>query len=757
MRRAGWVVAAVALAAVNVVVLAIVANSPWSARPLDIDGYRLDLDVYRIGSMVWRHGGDLYGWIPQVRGGQHMLFTYPPVSAILLAPLSAISFAAASVLISTLTVAALLLVVVLAVRSLGLLRSRWRGWLLVGAMFPVALWFEPVQCTLGFGQINVLLMALVAVDCLTGAKRRPRGVLVGLAAAIKLTPAVFIVWFLVRRDWRSALRAGVSFCVVTGVTFLLDPHDSVRYWSSAVFDAGRIGPPGAADNQSIMGMLARFGIGTTPRELVWLALAACVLWLTVLGVRRAIAAGRVLCGLSLVGLAGLLCSPVSWSHHWVWAVPLLLSLTALAVRTRSWPVMLLTAAGFVVFLLPRTDLFVYYGVAVLVAAMFIPLRRPTGPRLVDRPPLNHDEFRAMNRFPALDGLRAIAALLVVLFHNEGPDILQGWIGVQVFFVLSGFLITTLLLREESRSGRVNLGNFYLRRAFRILPVYFLVLFVTAGALLIGGQFTHDPLGRQFPLYLVFLNEFGSGGSFGQSWTLGIEQKFYLIWPLLAFSTIIFRRLATPGRRTTLILALMTLALATIPFTLGGDPLGWPENYFVLLVGCLLALLMHHRRSFRVIRPLTRPWVATAVAGLFVVVQLSVHTASTYLDHHRVLPTMPGYVAVVPIYAIAVGLLLPAIVAPGPARWLLSRRPMVFLGERSYAIYLWQTIAQTMVVFAVPTITGLARGITVAVVATLLAHACYRWLEQPMIARGRRIVARRKAVANRPERQSTAVP
>ncbi|HEX4224001.1 MAG TPA: glycosyltransferase 87 family protein [Pseudonocardiaceae bacterium] len=748
LRSGGRVIAAVVLAAINVVVVAIVLNSPWSSRPLDIGGYRLDLDVYRIGSTVWRHGGDLYGWIPPVHIGPrslYMLFTYPPVSAILLAPLSLVSFATASVLISVLTVATLLLVVVLAVRGLGLFTSRWRGWLLVGAVFPVALWFEPVRETLGFGQINVLLMALVALDCLGGGRRWPRGVLVGLAAAIKLTPAVFIVWFLVRKDWRSALRAGVSFCVVTGITFVIDPHDSLRYWTSAVFDPGRIGQPGSADNQSIMGTLARFGLGNAPRELLWLGLVAGVLWLTVLGVRRVVEAGHVVLGLSLVGLAGLLCSPVSWSHHWVWAVPLLLSLTVLSARTRSWPVMLLTGAGLVVFLLPRADLFVYFGVAVLVAAMFVPLRRPTELRFVDQPPMSHDEFRAMNRFPALDGLRAISALLVVLFHNQGPSILQGWIGVHVFFVLSGFLITTLMLREEPRTGRVNLGNFYVRRAFRILPVYFLVLFVTAGALLVGGQFPHNPLGRQFPLYLVFLNEFGDGGSFGQSWTLGIEQKFYLVWPLLAFSTIIFRRRATPGRRTTLTVALMTLALAGIPFTLGGNPLGWPEDYFVLLAGCLLALLMHHRRGFRLVRPLTRPWVATVVAGLFVAAQLSVHTVSTYLDHHRLVSAMPGYVAVVPLYAIAVVLLLPAIVAPGPPRWLLSRKPMVFLGERSYSIYLVQVIAQTMVLFVLPMVTGLARGIAVAAVAVLLAHACYGWLELPMVSRGRRIIARRAEV------------
>ena len=83
--------------------------------------------------------------------------------------------------------------------------------------------------------------------------------------------------------------------------------------------------------------------------------------------------------------------------------------------------------------------------------------------------LTHADYLALRRFPALDGLRAIAAVLVVFFHYGGPDWLQGWAGVQMFFVLSGFLITTLMLREERGTGRISLKEFYLRRSFRILP------------------------------------------------------------------------------------------------------------------------------------------------------------------------------------------------------------------------------------------------------------------------------------------------
>ncbi|QUQ66267.1 acyltransferase family protein [Kutzneria sp. CA-103260] len=353
-----------------------------------------------------------------------------------------------------------------------------------------------------------------------------------------------------------------------------------------------------------------------------------------------------------------------------------------------------------------------------------------------RAPFEHGEFLGLKRFPALDGLRAVAALMVVLFHSQGPDWLQGWLGVQVFFVLSGFLITTLLLREEGRKGRISLADFYRRRAFRILPVYFLVLLLTAVGLLVAGEFFRDPLGHDFPLYLVFFNEFGHGGPYGQSWSLGIEQKFYLLWPLLAF-------VVGRSRRLSVTLGLMAVALAVAPFTVSADPRGWPVHYFSVLVGCLLAITMHSPRGYRLIRPLTRPWVTVVAAVLFVGAHLSVTAVSNAIDKSWLLSTIPGFVSVVPLYAVAVALMLPALLVPGPPQWLLSRRPMVFLGERSYSIYLWQSIAQGVVIAILPASAGIGRWLPTAIVAVVLADLCYRWLERPMIRRGRQVTQRRR--------------
>ena len=102
---------------------------------------------------------------------------------------------------------------------------------------------QPVRNTLNYGQVNLALMALVAADCLVRSPRWPRGALTGIAAAVKLTPAAFVLFFLLRRDWRAAVTAAVSFAVCTGAGFLLDGRDSAAYWTSVLFQSGRPGSP----------------------------------------------------------------------------------------------------------------------------------------------------------------------------------------------------------------------------------------------------------------------------------------------------------------------------------------------------------------------------------------------------------------------------------------------------------------------------------------------------------------------------------
>jgi alpha-1,2-mannosyltransferase len=201
--------------------------------------------------------------------------------------------------------------------------GRTLAWLL-----PPALMLEPVRSTIIYGQVNVLLMALVTADCLAGSPRWPRGALTGLAAAVKLTPALFVLYFLLRRDYRAAGVTALSFLTATGLGFLLAPGDSARYWTRVVFDAGRIGDLAYAGNQSIMGMLARAGLDPrTPTATgIWLGLSVLVLVTASRGMRHAFAMTEDSLALALNAFAALLISPVSWSHHWVWAEPAVLAL-----------------------------------------------------------------------------------------------------------------------------------------------------------------------------------------------------------------------------------------------------------------------------------------------------------------------------------------------------------------------------------------------------------------------------------------------
>ncbi len=302
--------------------------------------YRADLDVYRLGADAWLRGADLYGVLPPLRIGTTMPFTYPPIAAVLFTPLAAMSFTAASLVLSTTTIVLVAVVLVVTLHALAVRVS----WLLVGALLPVALVTEPVRTTIYLGQVNVVLMALVVLDCLARNPRWPRGLLVGLAAAVKLTPAVFVLYFLVRGDRKAAAVAGASFLGATGLGFLVAGRDSVRYWTSTVFDADRIGGATRTANQSIRGLLARLGVESGA---VWLVACAALVWLTVVTMRAAV--GRPVWTLGVNALGTLPLAPVSWSHHWAWCVPVLLAAGVHAWRTRT--AVTVAAGGLLLFVL----------------------------------------------------------------------------------------------------------------------------------------------------------------------------------------------------------------------------------------------------------------------------------------------------------------------------------------------------------------------------------------------------------------------
>lgn len=353
--------------------------------------------------------------------------------------------------------------------------------------------------------------------------------------------------------------------------------------------------------------------------------------------------------------------------------------------------------------------------------------------------LTHADYLALRRFPALDGLRAIAAVLVVFFHYGGPDWLQGWAGVQMFFVLSGFLITTLMLREERRTGEISLKEFYLRRAFRILPVYFVILLVTVVGSALYGTFVSNGIGPALKYFLTFTNEFAGASPYGQSWSLGVEQKFYLVWPLVAIAlgTVVLKRRAGAAALG------MLLALVVVNFTASHSNPGWPLHYFSILTGVVLAIALHSPRGFALLRPLTNPVAQVIVSIGFVGAHLSVKPIAGFLDGTN---GIPGHVLVIPVYALATAVLLTALIAPGPATTFLSTKPMQFVGERSYSLYLVQTIAATIIWFFWPAMSGLGQSAVVIALGLALASVLYVTVEIPMINLGRRVITRQRAAA-----------
>jgi alpha-1,2-mannosyltransferase len=190
---------------------------------------------------------------------------------------------------------------------------------------------EPVSQNFSFGQINLLLMALVAADCLVRRPRWPRGALVGLAAAIKLTPAVFLVYFLLRRDYRAAAVTVLSGAVATGIGFLVAPGPSLRYWTGGLAGAGGVSGSPFFTNETFQAVLVRAGVDGPVMKVVWLLLSAGLLLLAMPVIRQA----QPPLAMVVTAGVGLLVSPTSWSHHWVWISPALLVIAAAAWRTRS--------------------------------------------------------------------------------------------------------------------------------------------------------------------------------------------------------------------------------------------------------------------------------------------------------------------------------------------------------------------------------------------------------------------------------------
>jgi hypothetical protein len=301
----------------------------------------VDLAVYRQGGEATLAGRDLYA----LRFPGALAFTYPPASALLFTALVPWRMAmleplatAASMLLLPVTLA---LALRLAPAPTWLTRSRAVCLALLAS--AGALWLEPVWTTIRYGQIDLLIAALVLYDLSRDRACPWQGAAIGLAAGLKLTPAIFAIYLLLTRRPRAALVALGAFAVTVTLGFLLVPHDARAFWGGAFLDPNRAGRLENAANQSLRGAFVRILHSPDVRPL-WLLTALAV---GILGVSLAAAAGRRgddVRGFSLCALTALLVSPVSWSHHWVLAVPALLLLAWSALRALSGAVLVACAA-----------------------------------------------------------------------------------------------------------------------------------------------------------------------------------------------------------------------------------------------------------------------------------------------------------------------------------------------------------------------------------------------------------------------------
>ncbi|GAA4840733.1 glycosyltransferase 87 family protein [Kitasatospora terrestris] len=296
-----------------------------------IPGHRgwFDVGVYYGTVHHWQQTGAIYDYL---RPGTVYGFTYPPFAAFCMLPMLLLGWhpaVAVSVALSTVATALLLYWTVDPIAR----RQGWNRWYAFGLSACLCALLNPVRDTVSFGQVNLLLVALVLADwkLAQGRWSRCAGIGIGLAAAFKLTPALFIGYLLLTRR-RAAGVALLVAVAATAVGHLAAPRESGAFWTRALWDTDRVGAFGYISNQSLQGGIARLG-PELPGRAIWLASSLVVLAVWAYRVRLAHRAGDRLAGYALTGTACCLVSPITWVHHLVWLLPALVVLADTGLRS----------------------------------------------------------------------------------------------------------------------------------------------------------------------------------------------------------------------------------------------------------------------------------------------------------------------------------------------------------------------------------------------------------------------------------------
>jgi alpha-1,2-mannosyltransferase len=305
----------------------------------------VDLAVYRSGGLIVRHvrplynphlAAPLYDWIGY--GKLHLPFTYTPFAAIAFALISFVPWWLSQQLSVAVDILALLAALWFTLGGLGYRRDRVRaGATLLGA--AAVYWTEPVLRTVYLGQVNLVLMALIIWDLGqpdTEKSRWWKGFGTGIAAGVKLVPLIFIPYLLLARKFRQAAMACAGFAFTVLLGFVILPADSAKWWFDGLFTrGGRTGFVGWAGNQSLEGIITRLTGSVNGASPAWIVVAILVGGAGVVSAALLDRKGHAMLALLMAALTGLLVSPVSWDHHWVWIAPG--AVVAAHYAVRAWP------------------------------------------------------------------------------------------------------------------------------------------------------------------------------------------------------------------------------------------------------------------------------------------------------------------------------------------------------------------------------------------------------------------------------------
>jgi peptidoglycan/LPS O-acetylase OafA/YrhL len=361
----------------------------------------------------------------------------------------------------------------------------------------------------------------------------------------------------------------------------------------------------------------------------------------------------------------------------------------------------------------------------------------------------------MGRWPALDGLRGLAILLVMVEHTHLAPFHGGGMGVDLFFVLSGFLISALLLAEFQRSGGLDIRRFYYRRGLRLLPA---LLVLVAATTVLALAFHHSQIGKatlaMAPKTLFYVanlgrTDVGNASLLAHTWSLSIEEQFYLVWPLALLLLLRTRWPRTVLVGVVLALAGLTTVTRTVSYLLGPDtPEHFGRWYFrtdtkfdALLLGCTIALLLASDL------PRSRWFARLPIAAIGLVSFLALLAVVPWVDQTRV-----SFMVQLSVFRLASAGLVLAFVVGGRPRSLLERafsmRWLCFIGVLSYSLYLWH-----FPVFALAQ-HQLGRSLKSLLVelpvTLLLAYGSYRLVERPFLRARERLPSTQQEPAVRGE-------